>query len=322
MKFYDNHKTYKKMNKKVIIHETKGIALTRQTKINQHNLPFTLNTNIGCLFECQYCYLQGFPFSKHSDFGKEVKIKVWIADQLDKELDKHRDLPSHLKRVQVNNASEGYLPQAINFMKKEYDRDIMKEVLTVFHKHWNKGNRWMVHLLTKSHLVKNHLDLIADMKDQVQLELTITTLDENKARLLETLAPSVKKRLDVINSFAKKDVFVRVMAMPLIGDCAEAERIKQTCFDIGARGFKHKSVNYFDENDLLKGMITSKGSRKDEVFSDIIVKSGEPFLENGIPKTGIFSIPDKKWKVFTDSNRIYEDNGYSDINSYDWGYAV
>jgi DNA repair photolyase len=274
------------------------------------------------LFECQYCYLQSGFYSFQSDFGKEVKIKVWIADKLDKELAKRRNLPSHLKRVQVNNASEGYLPHAINFMKKEYDRDIMKEVLTVFRKHWVEGNRWMVHLITKSHLVVDHLDLIADMKDQVQLELTITTLDENKARLLETLAPSVKKRLDVIESFAKKGVFVRVMCMPLIGDRAEAEHIKQTCFDIGARGFKHKGVNYFDENDLLEGTITSKGSREDKVFSDIIVKSGEPFLENDTQETGIFSIPDKEWKVFTNSNRIYEDNGYADINSYDWGYAI
>ena len=313
----------KKMNKKVIIQEKEGsYALKRQEKIDQHNLPFTLNTSMGCLFECQYCYLQKFPFSKHAIFGEEVKIKIWIAEKLDKELEKYRNRPSHLKRVQVNVASEGYLPQAINFMKKEYDRDIMKEVLTVFRKHWDAGNRWMVHLITKSHLVGSHLDLIADMNDQVQLELTITTLDENKARLLETLAPSVKKRLDVIESFAKKEVFVRVMCMPLIGDRAEAKRIKQTCFDIGARGFKHKGVNYFDENDLLEGTITSKGGRKDEVYSDIIVKSGEPYLENGTPKTGIFSIPDKEWKVFTDSNRIYEDNGYADINSYDWGYAI
>ena len=313
----------KKMNKKVIIQEKEGsYALKRQEKIDQHNLPFTLNTSMGCLFECQYCYLQKFPFSKHAIFGEEVKIKIWIAEKLDKELEKYRNRPSHLKRVQVNVSSEGYLPQAINYMKKEYDRDIMKEVLTVFRKHWDAGNRWMVHLLTKSHLVGGHLDLIADMKDQVQLELTITTLDENKARLLETLAPSVKKRLDVIESFAKKEVFVRVMCMPLIGDRAEAERIKQTCFDIGARGFKQKGVNYFDENDLLKGMITSKGGREDEVFSDIIVKSGEPLLENGIQKTGIFSMPEKKWKVFTDISRIYEDYGYADINSYDWGYAI
>ena len=92
--------------------------------------------------------------------------------------------------------------------------------------------------------------------------------------------------------------------------------------DEDAYVYKDKGVNYFDENDLLKGTITSKGGRKDEVYSDIIVKSGEPFLENGTQKTGIFSIPDKKWKVYTDSNRIYEDNGYADINNYDWGYAI
>lgn len=272
------------------------------------------------MFECEYCYLQNFPFKLHANFGEETKIKIWIPEQLDIELEKRKGLPSHLKRIQVNPASEGYLPWAINKVKSQLNRDIMKETLEIFQKHWDTGNRWMVHLVTKSHLVKNHLDLIAGMKDQVQLELTITTLDEKKARLLEKLAPSVKKRLDVIDAFSKKDVFVRVMCMPLIGDEKEAEKIKKTCLNNGAKAFKHKGVNYWDEKALLNGDVVSKGGKKDFIFNDIILKSGEDYLNNGVTQSGDYVMPDKKWKNFKKSYMVVVNLGYSDINNFDWGY--
>ncbi|MBT6469822.1 MAG: hypothetical protein HOK52_01010 [Candidatus Marinimicrobia bacterium] len=309
------------MAKNVIIHKNVGKALTPQKKIDQHNLPFTCNSAMGCLFECEYCYLQNFPFNLHADFGNEVKIKTWIPGELDKELEKQKGLPPHLKRVQVNTASEGYLPWAIKEVKKQLNRDIMKEVLEVFQKHWNNGNRWMVHLLTKSHLVKNHLELIAEMKEQVQLELTITTLDETKARLLEKLAPSVKKRLDVIDTFSKKDVFVRVMCMPLIGDEKEARKIKKSCLNNGAKAFKHKGVNYWDEQALLNGNVVSKGGKKDLVYKNILLKSGEDYLVDGNTQSGAYKMPDKKWQTYAMKDMTFVDFGYTDMNSFYWGYV-
>ena len=89
------------------------------------------------------------------------------------------------------------------------------------------------------------------MRDQVQLEITITTLDENRRRMMEGWAPSVSKRLKVIEKFASGGVFVRAMCMPLIGDRQDAEAIRDVCFDNGARAFKHKGVNYWDESALL-----------------------------------------------------------------------
>ena len=100
----------KKTKKVVIYHDKPGIALTPQKKIDSHNFPFTLNTIIGCHFGCRYCYLQGSPFRFHTKFPSEAKVKLWMADRLDKELTKYKHLPQHLKRVQVNVATEGYLP--------------------------------------------------------------------------------------------------------------------------------------------------------------------------------------------------------------------
>jgi hypothetical protein len=78
---------------------------------------------------------------------EEVKVKTWLPEKLDLELKKFRKLPQHLKRVQVNSSIEGCLTGVVIKMKRDYDRDIMKETLEVFKKHWDAGNYWMVHLV-------------------------------------------------------------------------------------------------------------------------------------------------------------------------------
>jgi len=199
------------MNKIIELQTKPGIALNKQKMVEINAFPFSLNTNIGCLTQCRYCYLQNAPFKWHTDFGNEIKVKTWIAEKLDRELENKKNLPQHLKRVQVNSATEGYSPQGMHKVESQFGRDIMAEVLEVFREHWLNGNKWMVHLVTKSHLIQTHLPLIASMKEQVQVELTITSLSETRARQLEGFASSVSKRLDIISDFSAAGVFVRVM---------------------------------------------------------------------------------------------------------------
>ena len=311
------------MDKIVELHNKPGRALLPQKKIDVNDFPFTLNTTIGCLFECAYCYLQNAPFNLHTDFGKEIKVKTWIPEKLNKDLEKHKGLPQHLKRVQVNPATEGYLPQGIKKIEDELGRDIMREVLDIFRQHWDNGNKWMIHLVTKSQLVLRHLDLFATMADQFQLELTLTTLDEERARTLEGTAPTVAKRLDVIKQFSAADIFVRVMCMPFIGTEDEAKYLRDECFKLGARGFKHKALNYFDETEMLKGNLVGGGGKRDVGYKNLLVKSGEPVLDKaGQTQSKTVSIPDKKWKVFSDETRTIVNSGYSELNTLDWGYIV
>ena len=319
--------------KTIIFHNKPGTALTKQKEIDSHNFPFTLNAGIGCHFGCQYCYIQGFPFNLQAEFPIEAMVKLWIADKLDKELEKYKHLPQHLKRVQVNPATEGYLPLVMSKVEKELKRDIMAEVFQVFRKHWENGNKWMVHLVTKSHMIYKHFDIIRDMRDQVQLEITITTLDENRRRKMEGWAPSVSKRLKVIEKFASGGVFVRAMCMPLIGDRQDAEAIRDACFDNGARAFKHKGVNYWDESALLAGETKRIKGQENKVFGDLLVKSGEPYLVDGKIQKMIAKMPvivkpgkQKRWMGYKlanlrNRNMVIVYSGYSDINDIDWGYV-
>lgn len=323
----------RKPKKCVIFHESKSTALTPQKKIDGHNFPFTLNAVIGCHFGCLYCYLKDPFFNRNIRFPDEAKVKLWIAEKLDKELHKYKQLPQHLKRVQVNVATEGYLPLVMARVKRKYQRDIMAEVLDVFRKHWENGNHWMVHLVTKSHMVIKHLDIISAMKDQVQLEMTITTLDEVRRREIEGCAPSVAKRLKVIREFASAGVFVRAMCMPLIGTRQDAEAIRAVCFDNGARAFKHKGVNYWDEDALLNGETKRSRGRVDEVYEDLLFKSSEPYQENGEIQTMVVMMPvivgrgrSKRWLGYRrqhlqNREMIMEVSGYSEINGIDWGYV-
>lgn len=318
----------------IIYHNLPGTALTRQNKIDQSNFPFTLNTSIGCFFGCQYCYTQGFPFCCHTNFGKEVKIKTWMPEVLDKELEKYRNIPQHLKRVQINSSTEGYLPLGMIKTKKDLNRDLIMETLQVFRNHWQANNRWMLHLVTKSHWILYHRDFLAGMRDQVQVEITLTTLDENRKKILEGKAPTVKKRLEVIDKLADSGIFVRVMCMPFIGTFHEAAALRDVVFGYGAQAFKHKGMNYFDENELLKGNTVRVSGRKDIIFKNLLVLSGEPPFADGMLPTKVVKMPKivkpgktKRWSGtsvddFEDRTMAVENFGYSAINDVNWGYII
>ena len=186
-------------------------------------------------------------------------------------------------------------------------------------------------------MVRKHLDIITGMRDQVQLEITITTLDEERKKILEGLAPTVKRRLDIVRQFSDAGVFVRIMCMPLIGAKEDAKIIKSVCFDYGARAFKHKGVNYWNEDALLNGQTIRDGIREDEVFEDLLVMGGEPVLEDDQPKTMVVPMPviirtgkkkkNKRWKGYQNKHlankeMIMENFGYKELNDINWGYVI
>jgi DNA repair photolyase len=251
-------------------------------------------------------------------FGQEVKVKVWLPQKLDLELSRYCELPQHLKRVQIGPACECFLPQVLQYTRRELGRDIMREIFEIFEKHWNDGNRWMVHVVTKSHLVNQYLKILKRMRHMVQVEMTLICLNEETRRRFETFAPSVLRRLRVIKELSDAGVFVRIMAMPLLCDAEEASRLKKVTFGAGAKGFKHKDLNYFDKTDLLRGVVAKSKSRKDVIDTSLLVESGEPV--DGLNRPVL--MPNAKWSTFEDREMLLLRSGYRQLNNVDWGYLV
>ncbi|HZW40425.1 MAG TPA: radical SAM protein [Ignavibacteriaceae bacterium] len=324
----------------ISVRENSSIALNPQGSIDQYGFPLTLNPTIGCHFACKYCYSPVFVkkqlTDRRKDFFEEVIFKKEIPALLEKELEKYSVLPNHLKRVQINETSDYYLPRIINGIQDGTLPDIMLEVLNIFQRQWDKGNKWMLHFLTKSPLIRFHLDKLIEMKHMVQVEMSIATIVEDIRRKIEVSAPSTQQRFDTIKLLSDNGIFVRVMAMPFYGDYNDVLNIKKVTAQYGAKAFKNKGLNYFDWDelknlsyqDLIADKVSRVQGRKDIMYEDLNYKSGEDFLVNGKPTSINLLMPiDRKWAAVTKMEERIKpmdqkiiNCGYGDINSEDWGY--
>ena len=329
-------------NTKVTFRPGASSALSVQTSgIYPYGFPFTVNPTMGCFFCCKFCYspislckiIQG----KRAGFFEEVTVRLGVPEQLDKELTKYSKLPQHLKRVQINEHSDYYLPQLFTDIRKQPKLDILLEILKIFQKHWNNGNKWMLHILTKSHLILKHLKKLKEMKEMVQVEISFSTGDENKLRSLEIYTPSISKRLDTIEKLSSEGIFVRVMAMPFYGNTNDLNNLKQMAFARGAVALKNKGLNYFNwqnvvqlsEADLINGnRVRTGGMHNTPINVALNIKSGEPYLISGNTQPVQVLMPNhKSWNALRKLDERLSsvqldmiDCGYSQLNKVDWGY--
>ncbi len=317
----------------IIEHSNKIKVLAEQRKIGMLDFPFTMNMNIGCFYACNYCYLQRKNFSRNTKFGEEVKVKLWLPDKLDKVLTRLKDLPTHFKRVQINNSTEGFHPKVIKYLRDNHNRDIFEEIINVFRKHWDAGNRWMLHLVTKSNYITNYVDFLSDVRDMLQVELTIISADQELCRQLEDYAPSVNARLKVVKKLSDNDIFVRIMASPFMSTSSDKDQIhnelkalKDLTFDHGAKAFKNKGLNYFNSDDVRSGNARHVKRQTNVYYDDLIIQSGEDMTE---AETMNLLMPrdeyKKNWARKDYLNRLEMKEvdvvnwGYSGMNNYDWG---
>ena len=181
---------------------------TGQKKINAFNFPFTGNPGSGCFFQCVYCYLRQPFFQRHvtADHGKEMNFVPNMAEATQQFLRAKQGLPQYMKRVQMGVSTEMFMAPMLPYTKPG-------DVLKVFQ---DMGKEWMVHLVTKSPAILDFADQLAEMKEQVQVEVSLVTLDEQASRIFEQGTPSVAKRLRIIETLAKRGIFVRMMLMPVM----------------------------------------------------------------------------------------------------------
>jgi len=92
-----------------------------------------------------------------------------------------------------------------------------------------------VQIITKSNLVVRDIDLLRKIPSMVSL--TITTDDDNKAKLMEPHAPRSSERLKAVETLVKKDIPVSVRIDPIIPFVNDnPEKLVKT---IASAGVKH-----------------------------------------------------------------------------------
>jgi|SRR5215469_6306619 len=208
---------------------------------------WTLNPYRGCEFGCKYCYARyAHEFMELRDpelFERKIYAKQFREETFRAEL--HRRKPG--ETIWMGTATDPYQPAERRF-------HITRRMLQVF-----AGERGFdLGLTTKSDLVARDAALLAEIgqKNTIGVHLTITTLDEALARLLEPRAPRPDLRVRALKQLTDAGVRVSVLAhpvMPLINDseksldevCAAAEANGASAFSAGALFLKPCSQQVF-----------------------------------------------------------------------------
>lgn len=198
--------------------------------INSPDLPFmrAINPYRGCEHGCIYCYARPshayLGYSAGLDFETEIFYKPDAPDILRREL--------AAKKYQVQPITLGSNTDC--YQPVERDLKLTRRLVEVLHEQAHP-----LVIITKSALVQRDLDLLAPMATQnlARVNISLTTLDPDLARLMEPRAAAPHRRLATIKALADAGVPVTVMVAPLIPGLndMEMERLLQAAYDAGAR---------------------------------------------------------------------------------------
>ncbi len=208
---------------------------------------WTINPYRGCEYGCKYCYARyAHEFMELRDpelFERKIYAKQFERIAFREEV---RKLKAG-ETIWIGTATDPYQPAERRFQ-------ITRQMLEVF-----ANERGLdLGITTKSDFVSRDAALMAQIarKNKIRVHLTITTLDEQLARLLEPLAPRPALRLRALKKLTEAGVPVSVLAhpvMPLINDtedsldsvCAAAVRNGASSFSAAPLFLKPCSAQVF-----------------------------------------------------------------------------
>jgi len=174
------------MDSEVVYEEC--LAKTILVKSGIYDVDYTVNPYFGCAHGCIYCYARFMFIRRNLDpnnWGKYVCAKINAPKLLRNEIKKH-------KRgiVLLSSVTDPYQP-----IERKYQ--LTRQILKIFLQH-----KYPVVILTKSDMVLRDIDILKKF-EQIEVGLTITTLNTEDAKYFEPRATSPDKRLRALEELSK-----------------------------------------------------------------------------------------------------------------------
>jgi len=183
------------------------------------HLDYSFNPYIGCYHGCLFCYVPRLLQTDRAAWGSSVVVKRNAANVLAKEV---RKLPRGL--VAISTATDPY-----QFVEGQYR--ITRHALEVLLR-----ADWPISVLSRSGLMLRDLDLFTRFRE-IEVGMSIPTLDDRARALLEPWAPPIESRLRCLRELAAAGLHTFVgfaPAYPPTGGTT-AEEIADTFASIGVR---------------------------------------------------------------------------------------
>jgi DNA repair photolyase len=179
------------------VKEVKAKSILNRSKI----FDYCLNPYTGCQINCAYCYARLFMrrYSGHTEpWGEFVDVKVNAPEILKNQLDRAKR-----GTVWISSVCDPYQPLEATY---QLTRSCLKELAK---------KDFPVNIQTKSKLVLRDVDLFQEFK-AIEVGCTVTTDDEQVAKLFEPGATPVGERLRALETLHSSGVNTFAFIGPLL----------------------------------------------------------------------------------------------------------
>ena len=221
-------------------HEVEYFTLPVRSLLNRCTgvrMPFTwtINPYRGCEFACKYCYArythEFMEMRDGVDFEQKIYVKQHAADLLRQEL--RRVKPG--EEIAIGTATDPYQPAERRY---EVTRAILEEV--------SRHHGLELGIVTKSNLVLRDIDVLQRVAqgNRLSVNLTITTLNAELARILEPRAPRPDLRLEAMSKLNQAGINAGVICAPVLPGITDSPRDLEALVRATAQaGGKHIFAN-------------------------------------------------------------------------------
>jgi len=201
-------------------HNIEYFTLPTRTLLNRvvsnRSLHFTwaINPYRGCEFACKYCYARythEFMEMSELDFERKIYVKQHTAELLRQELKKVKSG----EEIAIGTATDPYQPA-----ERRYE--ITRALLEEFARH--RGLE--LGIVSKSNLILRDAAILHEIaqKNRLFVNITITTVDTELARILEPRAPRPDLRLEAVKQLNLAGVPAGVICAPVLPGITDAPR--------------------------------------------------------------------------------------------------
>ena len=201
-------------------HDVEYFTLPVRSLLNRctvARMPFTwtINPYRGCEFACKYCYArythEFMELRDGLDFERKIYIKQHAAELLRQEL--RRVKPG--EEIAIGTATDPYQPI-------ERRLEVTRAILEQLSRHAGLE----LGIVTKSNLVLRDINLLRRIAEnnRIFVNLTITTLDADLARILEPRAPRPDLRMETVRKLNLEGVSAGVICAPVVPGITDSPR--------------------------------------------------------------------------------------------------
>jgi DNA repair photolyase len=201
-------------------HAVEYFTLPARSLLNRctgDRMPFTwtINPYRGCEFACKYCYARyTHEFMEMRDgveFEQKIFVKQHAAGLLRQEL---RQVKSG-EEIAVGTATDPYQPAEKRF-------EVTRAILEEFSRHQG----FEIGIVTKSNLILRDVDVLQRLakNNKLFVNLTVTTMNVDLARLLEPRAPRPDLRIEAMGKLNEAGVNAGVICAPVLPGITDSPR--------------------------------------------------------------------------------------------------